>query len=119
MRPSTAEGWYVLPIIVVSFRKFRGKKPVALRPVNAVSLLSFRPSAKRCPGMTNSDVLRAHPITCPKRADALDHPAGRRGLREPGDGAGHRLAPAADSRRFRNDGGRSLDRGRGLCGQPR
>jgi hypothetical protein len=28
-------GWYVLPIIVVSFRKFRGKKPAALRPVNA------------------------------------------------------------------------------------
>jgi len=35
MRPSTAEGWYVLSIIVVSFRKFRGKKPAALRPVNA------------------------------------------------------------------------------------
>src|SRR6266498_2652094 len=27
MRPSTAEGWYVLPIVVVSFRKFRGKSP--------------------------------------------------------------------------------------------
>jgi|SRR6476469_6394974 len=35
MRPSTADGWYVLPIIVVSFRKFRGKKPAARRPVNA------------------------------------------------------------------------------------
>jgi hypothetical protein len=34
MRPSTAEGWYVLSIIVVSFRQFRGKKPGALRPVN-------------------------------------------------------------------------------------
>ena len=34
MRPSTAEGWYVLSIIVVSFRRFRGKKPGALRPVN-------------------------------------------------------------------------------------
>src|SRR5215831_13020854 len=34
MRPSTADGWYVLPIIVVLFRKFRGKKPAALRPVN-------------------------------------------------------------------------------------
>src|SRR5215831_317960 len=39
MRPSTAEGWYVLPIIVVSFRKFRGKKPAALRPVNAYNLM--------------------------------------------------------------------------------
>jgi hypothetical protein len=37
MRPSTVEGWYVLPIIVVSFRKFRGKKPAALGPVNAHS----------------------------------------------------------------------------------
>src|SRR5262245_57230894 len=27
MRPSTAEGWYVLSIIAVSFRRFRGKKP--------------------------------------------------------------------------------------------
>jgi hypothetical protein len=35
MRPSTAEGWYVLSIIAISFRKFRGKKPGALRPVNA------------------------------------------------------------------------------------
>lgn len=34
MRPSTAEGWYALSIIVVSFRRFRGKKPGALRPVN-------------------------------------------------------------------------------------
>src|SRR3977135_2071924 len=37
MRPSTAEGWYVLSIIVVSFRQFRGKKPGALRPVNGYS----------------------------------------------------------------------------------
>ena len=37
MRPSTAEGWYVLSIIVVSFRRFRGKKPAALRPVNGYS----------------------------------------------------------------------------------
>src|SRR5215470_14393343 len=35
MRPSTAEGWYVLSIIAVSIRRFRGKKPAALRPVNA------------------------------------------------------------------------------------
>jgi len=35
MRPSTAEGRYVLPIIVVSFRKGRGKKPAALHRVNA------------------------------------------------------------------------------------
>jgi hypothetical protein len=34
----------------------------------------------------------------PKCADTLDHPVGGRGLREPGDGAGHRLAPAADRR---------------------
>ena len=37
MRPSTAEGWYVLSIIVVSFRRFRGKKPAALHPVNGYS----------------------------------------------------------------------------------
>src|SRR6266851_4193740 len=35
MRPSTAEGWYDLSIIVVSFRRIHGKKPAALRPVNA------------------------------------------------------------------------------------
>src|SRR5262249_60898762 len=35
MRCSTAEGWYVLSIIAGSFRQFRGKKPAALRPVNA------------------------------------------------------------------------------------
>src|SRR3954466_15911699 len=34
MRPSTAEGWYVLSIIVVSFRRFRGNTPGALHPVN-------------------------------------------------------------------------------------
>src|SRR6476619_6365850 len=37
MRPSIAEGWYVLSIIVVSFRRFRGKKPAALHPVNGYS----------------------------------------------------------------------------------
>jgi MFS transporter, YNFM family, putative membrane transport protein len=29
MRPSTSDGWYVLSIIAVSFRRFRGKKPAA------------------------------------------------------------------------------------------
>src|SRR5687767_15079820 len=35
MRCSTAEGWYVFSIITVSSRRFRGKKPGTLRPVNA------------------------------------------------------------------------------------
>src|SRR5437588_3998703 len=34
MRASTAEGWYVLSSIAVSFRRSRGKKPAMLRPVN-------------------------------------------------------------------------------------
>src|SRR5215467_14107516 len=47
MRSSTAEGWYVLSIISGSFRRFRGKKPATLRPVNAVSRFSFRPDKLR------------------------------------------------------------------------
>jgi MFS transporter, YNFM family, putative membrane transport protein len=34
MRASTAEGWYVLSSIAVSFRRSRGKKRATLRPVN-------------------------------------------------------------------------------------
>jgi YNFM family putative membrane transporter len=59
MRPSIAEGWYVLPIIVVSFRKFRGKKPSALHPVNAYNRMgasttfkihvTFSPAAQKVP----------------------------------------------------------------------
>src|SRR2546426_10151332 len=106
MRPSTAEGWYVLPIIVVSFRKFRGKKPVALRPVNAPTGCAHN----------KLKIPREHPNPRPERADALHHPAGGRGPCEPGDGAGNGLAPAAARPRLRNHGGRSLDRGRGLRG---
>src|SRR3979490_2427262 len=39
MRPATGEGWYVLSIIAVSFRQFRGKKPGALPPVNGYCLI--------------------------------------------------------------------------------
>src|SRR5262249_8359127 len=54
-----------------------------------------------------------------ERADPLHRPAGGRGLCVPGDGAGDRLAPAADRRRFRHQRGRSLDCRRGLCREPR
>src|SRR5262252_7150723 len=46
MRPSTAEGWYVLSIIAVSFRRFRGKKPATLRPVNARSRMGAPTKSK-------------------------------------------------------------------------
>jgi hypothetical protein len=56
MRPSTADGWYVLSIIVVSFRKFRGKKPAARRPVNAYN----RMGGQRSPVM-----ILTHPPSWP------------------------------------------------------
>src|SRR4029453_13431665 len=46
MRPSTVEGWYVLSIIAVSFRRFRGKKPATLRPVNARSRMGAPTKSK-------------------------------------------------------------------------
>src|SRR5262245_10501095 len=56
MRPSTAEGWYVLPIIVVSFCKCRGKKPAALHRVNALSLVSLLPRARASSAASHSGV---------------------------------------------------------------
>src|SRR3954465_2016360 len=48
MRPSTAEGWYVLSIIVVSFRRLRGKKPAALHHVNGYSRIGAPSENKHC-----------------------------------------------------------------------
>src|ERR1700674_573467 len=56
MRPSIAEGWYVLSIIVVSFRRLRGKKPAAREPVNAVTVVPF-PEMQQVP--TRSIILLA------------------------------------------------------------
>jgi hypothetical protein len=58
MRPSTAEGWYVLPIIVVSFPKFRGKKPGALGPVNAHNRMRSHVMAGLVPAIHVFDAAR-------------------------------------------------------------
>src|SRR5712691_3093027 len=69
MRSSTSEGWYVLSIIAGSFRRFRGKKPAALRPVNAHDPMAV-PNDER--------VLDGEPVPASDR----DGGAGRRARRK-------------------------------------
>src|SRR5262249_4336629 len=111
MRPSTAEGWYVLSIIAVSFRRFRGRKPATPTLSTPAAEWAHRPEpiAREAGHLPNY----------PSSSHPLHHALGGGGLREPGHGAGDRFAFAADRRRFRHDRRRSLDRGRRLFGESR
>src|SRR6195256_5493654 len=61
MRPSTEEGWYVLSIIAVSFRRIHGKKPATLRPVNARNRTGAHLEGPRTPNESRTPRLTALP----------------------------------------------------------
>src|ERR1700704_2590201 len=69
MRPSTAEGWYVLSIIAVSFRRFRGRKPAT--PTLSTAHERMDP---------NEAVLRRFQYTVGSARSVLRHPEALPGL---------------------------------------